>query len=269
MPAKKIKNKTNIRKNVGIEGYNPNIVIVEKKLQIEPSYQYRAIRSKNYLQSNWHRNKFFILNRLLNFNKKMNILDLGTGSGNFEILFNKKVAKIVGVDYNNEALMFLRGYLDNHKIRNVDLIQSDIRKLTKFGKLKKFEAIVVVDVIEHLNKTDSSHLVNNLKRFLVRGGKVCIITPNYKSPWSLIEWMLDRTNFVPKFAEAQHLSQYYPENLKQIFIKNGFHVDSVCSFNLFSYLFRNHKLSQTLCKIEIGLPFAFGNLIAGVFTVND
>jgi len=39
------------------------------------------------------------------------VLDLGTGSGNFELAYAKKLKKIVGVDYNDKLLAFLKNKL--------------------------------------------------------------------------------------------------------------------------------------------------------------
>ncbi|KKQ53087.1 MAG: hypothetical protein UT19_C0017G0003 [Candidatus Woesebacteria bacterium GW2011_GWB1_39_10b] len=81
-------------------------IIIEKQLGIPGDYQYKALRSKNYLQSNWHRNKWLVIGNLLNQYKPEKVLDLGTGSGNFELIFSGMVKKIVGIDYNDEALNF-------------------------------------------------------------------------------------------------------------------------------------------------------------------
>lgn len=268
-----MKDKTRIKKSNNsirkkIKGYDPDIVIVEKKLEIQPSYQYRAIRSSNFLQANWHKNKFFVLKKLIKFSKNMNVLDLGTGSGNFEIIFNKRVRKIVGVDYNNEALLFLNSYLTRHNIKNVNLLQADIRKLTRSKNLPKFDLITIIDVIEHLDDSDSNKVVRSLRKLLRKGGKVCVITPNYRSLWVVIEWVLDKTNIVPKFAEAQHLSHHYRENLEKVFKNSGFNVDKIGSFNLFSFMIPNNKISRLFCSAELNFPLMFGNLIAGVFSAD-
>jgi ubiquinone/menaquinone biosynthesis C-methylase UbiE len=249
-----------------IKGYNPDVAIVEKKLKIPASYQYKAIRSNNFLQANWHRNKYFVLRKLIKFNKNMNVLDLGTGSGNFEILFCKKVGKITGVDYNSEALLFLNNYLIKRNINNVNLIQTDIRKLSQLKKLPKFDLITIIDVIEHLNEADSKEMVRAFRRLLKKDGKICVVTPNYKSLWYLIEQVLDRASVVPKFTEAQHLSRYHKENLNSIFRNNGFKTDKISSFNLFSFVFPNSQVCKFLCGLELKFPFMLGNLIVGVFS---
>jgi len=82
--------------------------IVEKELGIPPDYQYKAITEGVWLQKNWHRNKFNVMRDLLDTKKSKVVLDLGTGSGNFEMLFSSLFKTIIGVDYNNEALSFFK-----------------------------------------------------------------------------------------------------------------------------------------------------------------
>ena len=59
----------------------------------------------------------------------MKILNLGTGFGNFELLFHDKFKKIVGTDYNDEALDFLISKLKEREIKNVELKIADFTKL--------------------------------------------------------------------------------------------------------------------------------------------
>lgn len=68
--------------------------IIEKQLGITGDYQYKAIRSKNYLQANWHNNKMLAMKQQLDIHKPETGLDLGTGSGNFELLFAIDLKKL-------------------------------------------------------------------------------------------------------------------------------------------------------------------------------
>src|SRR5260221_5594765 len=101
-------------------------LITEKKLGITGDYQFRALKAKKYLQANWHQNKLTIIEKLLDLYGTKSLLDLGTGSGNLELKFANRLNKIVGVDYNDEALSFLSKELKRRKIKNVKLIYHDI-----------------------------------------------------------------------------------------------------------------------------------------------
>ncbi len=244
-------------------------IVVEKILGIPPDYQYKAIRSKKYLQANWHRNKIAVIQKLLKLNKTTSILDLGPGSGNFELIFWPKVKKIVAVDYNDEAISFINQQLYRKKIKNVKTIVEDIRNLYKRKELGKFDIVLLVDVIEHVHISEAKKVISQLKNFLNKNGEVVIITPNYKSPWILIEWLLDRFTILAKLKEEhkeQHLAKFYKENLIEIFSGQGYSVDKISSFNLFSWLIPNEKVSRFLAELEVSLFVPFGNLLIGIFT---
>ena len=240
--------------------------IVEKELGIPANYQYKAIRSSNYIQANWHRNKMCLVGKLIDLNKKMSVLDLGTGSGNFELLFSGKVKNIVGVDYNDEAIHFLRNLLPKRKIKNVNLILDDIRELNKLEKQQKYDLILMVDVIEHLNFEDVKNLFSNFRKYLKKNGKVLIITPNYQSFWLIIEYGLEYLGLAPKFHEHQHLSKLYKSNLLKLINDKHYHLEKLCTFNLVSYLIPFKNVSEKLAFWETKIPMPIGNLIAVVFS---
>ncbi|KKU12266.1 MAG: hypothetical protein UX19_C0003G0021 [Candidatus Woesebacteria bacterium GW2011_GWA1_45_8] len=255
-----MQNGTNIVKVQKIKG-----PIVEKKLKIAPDYQFRAISQGNFFQKNWHKNKMLATKTLVNLDKKTTVLDLGTGSGNFELFFAREFKKIVGVDYNDEALYFLDKTLRKRDITNVDLILADIRKLNSLD-IGKFDLIVAIDVLEHLKLPQVKSLIKSLKKFLNKGGKVLIITPNYKSSWVLVEYLFDLLRLAPKFREEQHLSRLYRKNLEEIIEGYGFKIEKICSFNFPSFLLPVRSLSEKLCLMEMSVPFPFSHLIAVVFS---
>ena len=240
-------------------------LIVEKKLGIPPDYQYRALRSKNFLQANWHKNKLLALQNLLPFSSQTQVLDLGTGSGNFELAFARRVKQIVGVDYNDEALNFLKRQLQKNKIGNVKLILADIRDLSPLNQFSQFNYIISVDVIEHIKANEAHKVIESISKLLRPEGKVCIITPNYQSAWILLESLLDRLALVPKFRGQQHSVKYFRQNLSQLFAAHGFALETFRTFNAVSYLFPWRTLAAVICRLELALPLSFGNMIAAVF----
>lgn len=239
--------------------------IIEKKLGIPPDYQYQALRSANFLQSNWHANKFYVIGKILELTKAREVLDLGTGSGNFELIYANKLTRIVGIDYNDQALDFLHQRLRSLKIYNVQLILKDLQELEQINNIGKFDLILLIDVIEHLNLRNAKILVSHLASFLKPGGHVCIITPNYKSPWILIEKLMDKFTYFPKFEGEQHLAKFHQRNLKHIMEANRYSTTLTSTFNLLSFLFPTRLLARWICKFELELQIPFGNLLLGVF----
>lgn len=240
---------------------------VEQKLGITGDYQYKALHTGFFLQSNWHNNKLISLRLVIK--KGADILDLGTGSGNLELIYGDKVKSIVGVDYNPEALGFLKSELEARKIKNVKLVKADLRtlRLSDLGN-KKFDLIIMVDVLEHLKLNYALRLVGLMKKLLRSNGKVCIVTPNYKSPWVIIEKIFDKFGLVPHLDGEQHLAKYDSVSLPQLFAVYGFKCISIRSFNFISWLFPNQKVSETLAKFELASKINFGNLLWGIFSIN-
>src|SRR5260221_1636863 len=237
-------------------------LITEKKLGITGDYQFRALKAKKYLQANWHQNKLTIIGKLLDLYGTKTLLDLGTGSGNLELTFSSKLNKIVGVDYNDEALKFLKSQLTKRKIKNVKLVQADILNPSKLSKLGKFDMVIMVDVIEHLEAKKGTELIKSFKKLLNKNGKVVIITPNYSSLWPLIESFMDRfTPGIPHLDGVQHVTKFNEENLRKIFKKNGgYKMVKSSTFNSFAYLIPGKKISECLTKLELDLALPFGNL---------
>lgn len=239
--------------------------IVEKRLGIPPDYQHKALNNSFFLQSNWHSNKLTALDYCLELNEKVCLLDLGVGSGNFELLFAGKLKSITGVDYHKEALDFLDSKLKEAHIKNVRLIHSDIRQLQNVNDIGMYDVVIMVDVIEHIRTKESAELVKLLKTIVNPGGVVCIITPNYRSLWLYIEKVLDRFTIVPHFAGQQHLAQFSSTNLAELFNSGGFTTKTITTFNLFSFIFPFRAISRLLCKFELKSRFGFGNLLLGIF----
>lgn len=239
--------------------------IVEKRLGIPGDYQWKAIRSSNFLQANWHNNKLVVLEKVINDTRASAVLDLGCGSGNFELTFAKTLKQITALDYNDEAISFLRGKLKAKRIKNVKLVVSDLKTLPPSTKVGKFDLIIMIDVIEHLKMKDAENLVSNFKKYLNKDGHVCIVTPNYQSPWVLIEKIMDKFSRFPHLENEQHLAKFTKENLGKIFKKAKYIPTYFGTFNLLANLFVSKSLSALVTKLELSSGNGFGNLIVYVF----
>jgi 2-polyprenyl-3-methyl-5-hydroxy-6-metoxy-1,4-benzoquinol methylase len=240
-----------------------NKQIVEKTLGIPADYQFKAINSKFPFQANWHNNKLTCIENYIK--PGMRILDLGTGSGNFELRYSKVAKEIVGVDYNTEALEFVKYNLKKNKIHNVKLILSDIRNLNNSRIINKFDLIIAIDVLEHVNYTDAKKVVKDLKKLLKPTGIICIITPNCKSAWVALEKIMDGFKLGPKMNKEQHLSKFDKNSLVTIFEVIKMKTVLITSFNFISWLCINKRLSTFVCNLELKSKMNYGNLLLGIF----
>jgi 2-polyprenyl-3-methyl-5-hydroxy-6-metoxy-1,4-benzoquinol methylase len=246
---------------------NKNLII-EKQLGISGDYQFKALKSSNFLQANWHNNKLFVIDQILTKYHPQTILDLGTGSGNFELNFASKIKKIVGVDYHDKAIIFLKGKLKERNIENVSLINEDILNVEKIASLGKFDMIILCDVLEHLESVKAKKLIIAFHKMLNPKGIVTIITPNYSGIWPFIENLIDKFTNIPHLKNIQHITEYTPETLKNTFQKNGFKEIYSRTFNFISFIFPTKKLASFMCELELRKLNRYGNLILAVFGVS-
>jgi 2-polyprenyl-3-methyl-5-hydroxy-6-metoxy-1,4-benzoquinol methylase len=243
-------------------------MIIEKQLGISPEYQFNAYNSKNFFQRNWHRNKFDSIDLYLSYIhdlSKKNVLDIGTGSGNFEIYKSKKFKKIIGLDYNNDAINFLSKKLKEQNISNVEAKIFDLRNFKQNEIPEAIDIVIMVDVIEHVSEENAMQLFKVLKNKLKDDSKIIIITPNYSSLWLIIEKVLDRLTIVPKFDGAQHIAKYNSKTLNNLFQKIGYENVVSTSINTFSFLFPFEYINKLINKIEFFSNFKNGNLLVAVY----
>jgi len=75
------------------------------------------------------------------------------------------------------------------------------------------DKIYCLEVIEHIYKDQARTMFESFYYLLKPGGKIFITTPNYRSLWPVIEWLIDRFKFAPKMHNEQHVELYNKKNL--------------------------------------------------------
>ena len=122
--------------------------------------------------------------RLLERTPKLNVLELGCNEGIGTISLASVSNRVVGVDFDERAIGWAK---KNLKLDNVDFVHDDfIGK--KYGE---FDAVVSIDVIEHIPLNLESKFLSTLSNNLKGNGFCLVGTPNksaeaYGSPSSKI-----------------------------------------------------------------------------------
>jgi SAM-dependent methyltransferase len=98
------------------------------------------------------------------------VLDIGCGDSS-PLRFIKRKKYSVGVDGDEKAIQKSRA----HNIHD-EYVLTDIRLVKKVFKKKTFDAVIALDVIEHLNKYDGQVLLKDLE--LLATKKIIVFTPN-------------------------------------------------------------------------------------------
>jgi len=193
------------------------------KLQISTDSSYNL---KDYLTiKDLQRNKFKkIISWLSQVIKKGKLLEVGAGFGLFASLISKNRQYQVEVVEPELNLFFLR----NTKIKKH---QASFESFLKKNKNRKFDAVIILDVLEHLNNPLKTLI--DTKKILNENGHLFIQCPNYKSlmakicrNWSW--WMVE-----------DHKYHFSPKSLKKLLEKSGYKTISVKTYEIF-YDFRKN-----------------------------
>lgn len=159
---------------------------------------------------------------------KGDILEIGGGIGNFTSLLTK-YGDVTSIEIEKSYLPKIRKRVKE----NVDVGFGDIEKGDYFFKRKKFDSIVILNVLEHIK--DDDRAVANIFKLLKKKGHVCILVPAH----SLLFSKMDKN--------LGHYKRYTKDNLNKLLIKNGFDIKETRYLNLlgaFGWFFSGRVLKK-------------------------
>ena len=184
------------------------------------------------------------INDLLpNYSEK--ILDIGCGDGaTLEwIKTSKRCGKTYGIEISESSYLKAKKILD-------ETLNINIEKEKNFFMEKKFDLILVLDVIEHL--LDPWKFLNLIKSRLNEGGSIIISVPNIRH-YSILKDLIFFGNWEYSqsgILDRTHLRFFTKKNLKKMFEKEKLNIEMLkkypidysgtakmlnkISFNLFS-----------------------------------
>lgn len=186
---------------------------------IDGGYQHRALTEGFVVQRFWHRLKAVTIERVAPPQPGMAVLDLGCGSGVVADWLAERARTVDAVDSNPRAIdyarrTFVRGNLTFH------LATADVLPFPE----GRFDRIYVLEFIEHLYRGQLAALFARLRALLAPGGTLFLTTPNYQSPWPLLEGAMDRLGLAPHMEGEQHVSHPTPRLLRSLADASGFTV---------------------------------------------
>lgn len=123
-----------------------------------------------------------------------------------------------------------------------------------------FSKILLLDVIEHI--TNFEDCLSELRRVLKPGGKLIIITPNYRSLWPVIEYILD-TFKITCTMRKQHRNKFIQSKLSIILKRSGLTITSMGSLYYISPFVAvvSQSLAQRIFEREMRLHSILGALL--------
>lgn len=165
----------------------------------------------------WFIGKRLIVDKLLEhfFYKKKDckILDAGCGTGE-NLRYFQKYGTITGIDKSINALKYCE------KRKNKRLVCAEAQSLP--FKNHNFQIIFALDLIEHLKSTEETDTLKELYRVLLPDGILITTVPALPLLWSAHDKALG------------HLKRYTYRMLKQNFTKQGFKINKLSYFCLFT-----------------------------------
>ena len=194
-------------------------------IHISGDYQARALKSDRAAQRFWHEAKFRLIERVAMPAKRDRVLDAGCGSGTISQFLSLHAGDVVGIDSNPSAIAYAS---KAYKTPNLQF------RLGQFDDLigeKPFDKIYSIEVIEHLYADQVAEVLSLFYKLANPGAQLFITTPNYRSAWPLIEWLLDRFGLVATLDEAQHVTHFTKRRLVAVCEHAGWTVRHIGTFN--------------------------------------
>ena len=173
-------------------------LFIHEEIKLGPTYSYLLIHNPRGLFFTLARYKFS--SRLIGSEPKKRILEMGCNEGIGTLFFSENLHDITAVDFDKEAIEWAIKNLGTKK-KNIKFIHDNF-----LGKhFGTFDAIVLIDVIEHIYKKNESLLFTSILDNLTDHG-ICIIgTPNVSA-----------SKYSSKTSEAGHVNLYSPERLRDL-----------------------------------------------------
>lgn len=138
--------------------------------------------------------------------KKLPVVDLGCGNGEFVKLLHDNDIRAIGVDLNETMI-------SNVKSNGLEGVQGDAMSFLRKQKSKSFMAVTGFHIVEHIPFLDLVRIFDECYRVLAPGGFVIFETPN---PENVI---VGSCNF---FNDPSHLHPLPPAFLDLVMKTRGF-----------------------------------------------
>ena len=184
-------------------------------------YQYLARKEGHPVQRFWHQKKWPMVADKLEFRPTDRVLEVGAGSSEIPFNTSEHVALSCATDFSPAPLDFLSKLLEEEE-RRVCFVGADIQKLP--FRDGSFDKVIVLEVIEHVPAETIPVYFGELRRVLKPGGVLLVTTPNYRSTWPILEWIVDHFGGAAEMGGKQHIARFHPRMLRRALEENGFRV---------------------------------------------
>ena len=228
---------------------------------IPGDYQEVAATQGPAAQRFWHYSKRMIIDRCLPPAMDDIVLDAGCGSGVISAYLSGKSRRVIGLDASADAIAFARRRFAR---ANLSFIQALIDQPP--AENISADKIYCLEVIEHIYPEQARRMLALWHTLLRPNGRILLTTPNSRSVWPLIEWLMDHLRLAPPMAGDQHVARYSPRALAAMCEGAGFSIvqmTSVC--HIAPWLaWIDWQLAERVCRRELDRRGLWGPILAAV-----
>jgi 2-polyprenyl-3-methyl-5-hydroxy-6-metoxy-1,4-benzoquinol methylase len=168
-------------------------LIEGQDIQLGPYFGHQIRNSPRHLLFTLARYKFAA--KMLPFNKKSRVLEIGCSEGIGSLLLAEAGNEVVAVDMDTDAIACANRSINkpNIQYKNADFLKTH---------LGKFDAVVTMDVIEHIEKVDEPQFLRGIVDHLHENGMAIVGTPNDSA-----------TQYASKASQIGHVNMFTAERL--------------------------------------------------------
>ena len=211
---------------------------------------------KNGIRKFWHLYKFERIQTHIEFGPGLRILDVGCAAGSFLGTLPGPFSEAVGIDISPTQIAYAERKYGSEKIR----FKAINARSLELG-VGTFDVIVVSEVIEHISYEESVELIARLKKLLRPQGRILLTTPNYRSLWPVVEFIINR--ILPVNYEHQHINRLDRSRFRQLVERSGLQVVKEETFFILGPFLAalSYGLARWVCRWESSVARHLGSII--------
>jgi len=178
------------------------------RLELGQQFAYQALYTPRHLAFVFSRYKFAA--KLLSSKKKCRVLELGCGEGIGSLLLAEEGHSVVGIDQDKDAITYAKKNLEKHEKFDLTFLHGDILDMN----LGLFDAVISLDVIEHVPQSEENMFVQTIHDHLKDDGFACVGTPN-----------ITAHEYASEASKIGHINLFDADRLKNLlgeYFKNTF-----------------------------------------------
>ena len=173
--------------------------VEERRLELGPYFSYQINNNIRHLLFVFSRYKFAA--QMIGEEPKKSVLELGCSEGVGTLILAQVASTVKAVDFDEQTLAWAKGALSD---RNIEFICDDFLG-KRFGE---FDAVVSLDVIEHIGAEKEEALLQTLLMNLNDEGTAVIGTPNMAA-----------SAYASEASRIGHINLYDQQRLKNLLLK--------------------------------------------------